>query len=61
MAQASEYQRRKEQARQAAQEWQTEFGNRTHSWAELADAAARFERLGKRYGLTREFKENGII
>lgn len=58
---ASEYQRRKEQAREAAKEWQRTFGDRAHSWGELAEDAARFERLGRRYGLLQEFRENGIL
>ena len=57
----NEYQRRKEQARQAAKDWQATFGDTSHSYAELAEDAARFERLGRRYGLLQEFRENGII
>ena len=30
------------------------------SYAELAEAGKHFEKLGKRFGLLREFKENGI-
>ena len=56
-----EYQRRKEQARRTAQEWQRRFSDSSHSWAELAEDAQRFERLGRRYGLLREFRENGIV
>lgn len=61
MARNTEYGRRKEQARRAAQEWQRTFGEASHSYAELATDAARFERLGRRFGLLREFRENGII
>jgi len=61
MAPNTEYQRRKAQARQAAQEWQRDYGNASHSYAELSEQAARFERLGRRYGLLQEFRENGII
>ena len=57
----NEYQRRKEQARAAAIEWQRTFGDTPHSWAEVAEQAANFERLGRRYGLLREFKENGVL
>ena len=57
----TEYQRRKAQARQLAQEWQRDFGNTSHSYAELAADAAMFERLGRRYGLLQEFRENGIL
>lgn len=45
----------------AAIEWQRTFGNTSHSWGEVAEQAARFERLGRRYGLLREFRENGVL
>lgn len=61
MGTVSEYRRRKEQARQAAKDWQAGFGDTSHSWAELSEQAARFERLARRYGLLSEFRENGII
>ena len=51
----------KENARLAAMNWQAEFAVRDISWGELAEAVARFERLGRRYGLMREFRENGVI
>ena len=56
-----DYAKGKERARQLAKDWQRDFGNTSHSWGELAEAVARFERLGRRFGLLREFKENGII
>ena len=56
-----EYRRRKEQARAAAIEWQRTFGDTSHSWGEVAEQAAKFERLGRRYGLLREFRENGVL
>lgn len=31
------------------------------SWGELADIQAAIERLGRRYGLLRELKREGII
>ena len=55
------YKQGKERARELAQTWQREFSENAYSWAELAAAAARFERLGRRYGLLQEFRENGII
>ena len=57
----SEYQRRKEQVREEAIEWQFGFSERDYSWAEVAEAGQRFKRLGRRYGLLREFRENGIL
>lgn len=56
-----DYTKGKERARELAKRWQSEFGNASHSYAELATDAARFERLGRRFGLLREFRENGII
>lgn len=53
----------KERARAEAIQWQADFPNAPHSYGEgeLADAAEYFARLGKRYGLLREYRENGII
>lgn len=55
------YQKRKNAARQKVIEWQVDFGNYNYSYGELAEWSNYFEKLGKRYGLTKEFKENGII
>lgn len=50
----------KEKARQEAIDWQLDFDNHNYSWGELAEYQNRFEKIGKRYGLLKEFKENGI-
>lgn len=55
------YQQRKEQARNKAIDRQRDFENHSYSWGELAEWTGYFEKLGRRYGLTEEFKENGII
>lgn len=55
------YQRGKERARAQAIEWQYEAAEQSLSYGELAEAGSYFERLAKRYGLVREFRENGII
>lgn len=55
------YQKRKEAARQEAIDWQHDFPNHNYSYGEIAYWCAYFEELAKRYGLTEEFKENGII
>lgn len=55
------YQRAKEQARNEAIEWQLSFDGKCLSWSELAYYNDYFSKLGKRYGLVKEFKENGII
>lgn len=57
----NKYQRGKEAARAAAQEWQARFGNCSMTWGELAEWQEYFARLGRKYGLLREFAENGII
>ena len=56
----NDYNRLKEEARQEAIEWQLTFGDNPMSWDELAEAGERFYTLGKRYGLLKEFRENGI-
>ena len=55
------YAQRKEAARESAIDWQIWASEQSLSYGELADFHAHFENLGKRYGLTREFRENGII
>ena len=57
----SAYQRAKERARNVAIEWQLDFGNHDYSYGELVDYGNYFEGLAKRYGLVKEFRENGII
>ncbi len=54
------YKQRKERARETAIEWQHDFDNHSYSWGELAAFGTYFERIGRRYGLLTEFRENGI-
>lgn len=54
------YAKRKENARNEAIKWQYKISDKSISWAELAEAGDYFYTLGKRYGLLREFHENGI-
>ena len=54
------YQEMKEQVRQEAIDWQDEASEQNLSYGELAEAAEHFEKLGRRYGLLQEFRENGI-
>jgi len=51
----------KEQARNFAIEWQHDFENHNYSYSELAEWGNVFEKLGRKFGLVREFKENGIL
>ena len=54
------YQRMKRRARNTAIYWQEKFSEKSMSYEELAEAQSHFEKLGKRYGLLTEFRENGI-
>lgn len=56
----SYYYQRKEQVREEAIDWQSDFCNHSWSYDELADVQGYFEEMGKRYGLLREFHENAI-
>lgn len=55
------YQMAKEAARNKAVEWQSDFESHDYSYGELAYWGNYFSSLAKRYGLVREFRENGII
>ena len=57
----SRYTRAKENARQKAMDWQTDYYNNNYSYGELIAFAEYFTKLAKRYGLITEFRENGII
>lgn len=57
----SRYRDGKEQVRNAAIEWQLEHDGKCLSWNEIATQQDKFCKLAKRYGLVREFRENGII
>ncbi len=54
------YARRKNAVRQKAIDWQSDAENHNYSWGELAEWQSYFERIGRRYGLLSEFRENGI-
>ena len=54
------YNRLKESARTEAFEWQITSGDNPMSYNELAEVCKRFYTLGKRYGLLKEFRDNGI-
>lgn len=52
---------KKERAREKAIDWQLDFNNHNYSYGELVYFQSYFENLAKRYGLMKEFRENGII
>ena len=49
------------EARSYAIEWQDWQSKQSLSWGEMAEWAEYFRKLGKRFHLTAEFRENGII
>ena len=57
----NKYTKLKESAKSKVIEWQNDFENQNYSYGELAYYQNYFSRLAKRYGLVREFRENGII
>lgn len=58
--QISKYQIGKFRARQKATEWQFACSEKCFYASEYAEMASYFEKLGKKYGLLKEFRENGI-
>lgn len=54
------YAERKESVRNAALDYQSAWSDYCFSYSELATIGAWFERMGKRYGLLRELRENCI-
>lgn len=54
------YEQLKEEARQEAIDWQLNFSNHNYSYGDLAYYGDHFYKLGKRYGLLKEFRENAI-
>ena len=57
----TQYQIKKEKARQEAIDWQSDFDNHNYSYYELFLQQIRFEKLARQFGLRKEFRENGII
>ena len=52
----------KAKAIEEAQDWQNSFSEgKSYYWSEMAWFYDHFSKLAKRYGLIREFRENGII
>lgn len=55
------YQRGKNAAREQAIQWQADFSDRSMPWAAITAEQRHLEQLARRYGLLREFRENGVI
>ncbi len=54
------YTDKKAGVRQEAIGWQTSFQDKNYSYGELLEFQSRFEQLGRKYGLLKEFRENAI-
>ena len=57
----NKYRKEKEKARNEAVRWQADFADHNYSYGELSRFSAYFEAKARRYGLVKEFRENGII
>ena len=55
------YSEKKAKLSEEASRWQYDYSNHDYSYGELAKKQAYFEKEGKKYGLLKEFRENGII
>lgn len=55
------YYKKQAEIRRKAIEWQLKISEKNLSYDELSEASLKWEKLGKEYGLTEEFIENGII
>lgn len=55
------YKEQKQRARELAQTWQHDFANNNYSYEEIGEFTNFFTQLGKRYGLLKEFRENGVL
>lgn len=51
----------KELVRAIALDWQGDFSQHHYSYCDIADWVNFFEEYGKKYGLLKEFRKNGII
>ncbi len=57
----NKYQKGKEKAIEKAQKWQCDASKIDLDWLTYANTIDELKELAKRYGLIKEFKENGII
>ena len=55
------YAEKKESVRNAALDYQNAQGGYQFSYSEIITIGAWFERMGRKYGLMKEFRENAII
>jgi hypothetical protein len=50
-----------DEASSQAMDWQNDFKNKSYSWEDVILAGEHFAKVAKKFGLTDEFEENGII
>lgn len=55
------YNMKKSEIRLEAIFWQIQASGYNYSYGELLEKQIYFEKMGKKYGLIREFRENGIL
>lgn len=55
------YNMKKSEIRLEAIFWQIQQSGYNYSYSELLEKQIYFEKMGKKYGLMREFRENGIL
>lgn len=55
------YYTKKEEIRNQAIIWQIQQAGESLSYSELFEKQCYFEDMGRKYGLLREFRENGIL
>ncbi len=55
------YDHGKEMAREAAMEFQNVVMNNSLAWGDLMEYQDKLDTMARRYGLVKEFRENGII
>ena len=60
-SQAISYRDAQDILRNFAIQWQARFNECSYSYSDMADWGAFFEEYGRKYGLLREFRENGIL
>lgn len=56
-----DYYTKKEEIRQEAIFWQLSFGENNYSYYDLMLWGDYFYKMGKKYGLLKEFRENAIL
>lgn len=56
----SKYEQKKNEIRQQAIQWQDDFARNNYSYFVVFQRQRYFEKMGRRYGLLKEFRENAI-